>query len=82
MLCLGSPLGASMAYFLLQHKAELGIKTVTSATIFRDDDTDPNYPPDIQLLFRIEDVDPGANADEAMKERSWVRRHDVVLARL
>ncbi|KAH7082347.1 hypothetical protein FB567DRAFT_605713 [Paraphoma chrysanthemicola] len=33
---LGSPIGATLAYFLIQHKAELGLRHVTSVTIFQD----------------------------------------------
>ncbi|KAF1923546.1 uncharacterized protein M421DRAFT_425767 [Didymella exigua CBS 183.55] len=53
---LGSPNGAAFAYFLMQHKAELGNKIIGKVTVFRaeiDDDLafmDPN------LVFHVEDV--------------------------
>jgi hypothetical protein len=57
----GSPIGASVAYLLLQHKAELGVKHVPSITIFRDAGEGMVQP---QLLFTIEDVaDPDSDVE-------------------
>ncbi|KAF2824615.1 hypothetical protein CC86DRAFT_407782 [Ophiobolus disseminans] len=49
---LGSPIGVSLAFLLIQHKAGLGIKHVTSVTIFRDNRG--FHIPEIELLFKIE----------------------------
>jgi hypothetical protein len=47
-----------LAFLLAQHKKELGTKHVTSATIFRDNNDDPDdNDPYVYLLYRIEDVD-------------------------
>ena len=48
-------MGATLIYFLLQHKAELGIKHITSVTIFRDT-YDDDFQARVMLLFGIEDV--------------------------
>lgn len=54
---LGSPNGAAFAYFLMQHKAELGNKRISKITVFTEEQnedmlmlTDPN------LVFYVEDV--------------------------
>ncbi|KAH9863562.1 hypothetical protein J1614_009494 [Plenodomus biglobosus] len=51
---IGSPIGATLAYMLIQHKLELGIKQITQVVIFRENMADDN--PEIQLLFKIGDV--------------------------
>ncbi|KAF1851022.1 uncharacterized protein K460DRAFT_271378 [Cucurbitaria berberidis CBS 394.84] len=53
---LGSPVGATIAYFLTQHKAQLGFKVVTKVTIVCDEGEGPN--PDPHLFFHIEDSLP------------------------
>jgi hypothetical protein len=53
---LGSPIGSTLAFLLLQHKAELGDKHVSDITIFRDYKVNPAFEADIQMLFRIVDV--------------------------
>jgi hypothetical protein len=54
---LGSPIGATIAYFLMQHKAELGNKVVTKITLLREEGPDGDLlPPDPNLFFRIEDA--------------------------
>ncbi|KAL1797202.1 hypothetical protein ACET3X_003808 [Alternaria dauci] len=53
---LGSPIGSTVAFFLIQHKEELGLKRVTSVTIFRDHNTISHLTAEVQLLFRIDDV--------------------------
>lgn len=73
----GSPIGKSFALFLVQHKAELGIKMVKSVTIFRDRHRDTL--PRVQLLFTIEDwVDPNqpepSNPGKGEEEKGSVRR--------
>ena len=67
----GSPMGSTIAHFLLQHKGALGIKNFESVTIFRD-----NYPEtspgaqEVQLLFKIIDVprDEVDDSDEEMPD--------------
>jgi len=44
---------ATIAYMLVQHKAQLGVKTIESVILFRDDDEHKN--PRMQLLFKIID---------------------------
>ena len=51
-----SPIGATLAYLLLQHKAALGDKRITKITIFRGYKANPSFQADIQLLFHVEDV--------------------------
>jgi hypothetical protein len=52
-------MGATIAYILIQHKAELGIKHVTEITIFRDDGPE-TVGVDVQMIFKIKDVpNPG-----------------------
>lgn len=52
---LGSPIGATLAFLLIQHKAELGIKMVSEIVIFRENNP-ANTLPDVNILFRIMDV--------------------------
>jgi hypothetical protein len=56
LVLLGSPIGTTVAFFLIQYKEELGLKHVSSITIFRDFEARPELEPEIQLLFRIDDV--------------------------
>ncbi|RYO32543.1 hypothetical protein AA0111_g4651 [Alternaria arborescens] len=56
LVLLGSPIGSTVAFFLIQHKEELGLKHVSSITIFRDLKTEPDHNAEVQLLFRIDDV--------------------------
>jgi hypothetical protein len=80
---LGSPLGISLAHFLLQHKAELGIKYVTLATIFRDNLVDDS--PQVYLAFKIEDVpEPdediemqGSHVEARNNGRNVLRVHEL-----
>ncbi|KAF2829149.1 hypothetical protein CC86DRAFT_271076, partial [Ophiobolus disseminans] len=53
---LGTPIGATIAYILIQHKAQLGIKLIKSIAIFRDDAT-KDQDAEVQLLFTVGDVD-------------------------
>ncbi|OAK93794.1 hypothetical protein IQ06DRAFT_204231, partial [Phaeosphaeriaceae sp. SRC1lsM3a] len=55
---LGSPLGAIVAYLLVQHKENLGRKHVTEITIFREDDVigEQQDMVEVNLLFWIKDV--------------------------
>lgn len=63
---LGSPIGATITYLLLQHKAELGIKRITEIIIFKDDvlpgapDPEDDEEEDVvvHLLYKIADVPP------------------------
>ncbi|EDU43710.1 conserved hypothetical protein [Pyrenophora tritici-repentis Pt-1C-BFP] len=52
---LGSPNGAAFAYFLMQHKAQLGQKTITKITVFRPDNDDDLDFVDASLVFHVED---------------------------
>lgn len=45
----------SLLYLLLRYKRELGVKSIESVTIFRDD-YDEDKDPEVQLLFRIRNV--------------------------
>jgi hypothetical protein len=56
LLLLGCPIGTTIAFLLVQHKEEPGLKHVSSITVFRDFETGPGFKPEIQLLFRIDDV--------------------------
>ncbi|KAH7070647.1 hypothetical protein BKA63DRAFT_493656 [Paraphoma chrysanthemicola] len=70
---LGSPIGATLAYFLIQHKAELGLRHVTSVTIFQD-----NWfykgAQHIHLMYKVEEFqepEPGLSvANTAVFARS------------
>lgn len=53
---LGSPNGAAFAYFLMQHKAELGQKTITKVTVFRAETADDLAFVDPNLVFHVENV--------------------------
>ncbi|KAF2819010.1 hypothetical protein CC86DRAFT_307928, partial [Ophiobolus disseminans] len=59
---LGTPNGSSVAYMLIQHKSQLGHKTVSKITVFQQD----NQP---MLLFHIVDVE-AQNSDEAMQTKA------------
>ncbi|KAF2125733.1 hypothetical protein P153DRAFT_298865, partial [Dothidotthia symphoricarpi CBS 119687] len=61
---LGSPMGATIAFLLAQYKAELGIKHITEVTIFRDN-TPPDWMPDVNMLFKIEDVPEKTDTDDS-----------------
>jgi len=52
----GSPIGATLAYLLLQHKVALGDRRITDITIFRDYRAKPSFQADIRSLFRLADV--------------------------
>jgi hypothetical protein len=62
---LGTPVGASKAFFLIQHKVELRIKNIPSITIFRDAQIDSAL--EYELLFRIEDVPQDEIAPDDME---------------
>ncbi|KAL6703941.1 hypothetical protein ACN47E_008879 [Coniothyrium glycines] len=63
---LGSPNGAVFAYFLFQHKAELGHKTISTITILRPENDDDVGFVDPTLIFHVEDV-PELNSGEENK---------------
>ncbi|KAL6703814.1 hypothetical protein ACN47E_009033 [Coniothyrium glycines] len=73
---LGSPIGATLAYLLLQHKAELGIKHVTEVIVFREAGPADEITPIVQMLFRIEDVPDLKNAEEG-GSKDDLRARDV-----
>ncbi|USP74807.1 uncharacterized protein yc1106_02081 [Curvularia clavata] len=52
---IGSPNGAAFAYFLMQHKAQLGQKTITKITVFRPENGDDNDFVDASLCFHVEE---------------------------
>jgi hypothetical protein len=54
----GSPNGATFAYFLMQHKAQLGDKTITRITVLRPETDDDNDFVDASLLFHVENSPP------------------------
>jgi hypothetical protein len=56
----GSPVGATIAYFLSQHKGALGFKAVTELIVVRNEGEGPTLEPN--LFFRIEDT-PAPNDD-------------------
>lgn len=49
---LGSPIGATLAFMLLQHKAELGVKRVSEIVIFCSEQV-----VEVELVFTIVDVE-------------------------
>ncbi|KAF1956344.1 hypothetical protein CC80DRAFT_362839, partial [Byssothecium circinans] len=53
---LGSDNGASFAWFLLQHKAQLGQKWISKVSVFMNDKGDEFQEPD--LIFHVEDRPP------------------------
>lgn len=53
---LGSPNGATFAYFLIQHKAQLGAKTISKVTIIRPESDDNNDFVDASLVFHVVDA--------------------------
>ena len=52
----GSPNGAAFAYFLVQHKAQLGPKIITKITIIRPETDDENDFVDPSLVFQVGDA--------------------------
>lgn len=76
----GSPIGSTIAHFLLQHKPVLGIKNFESITIFRDN-TPETMPADVQLFFKIIDVpkDEIDDSDTEMPGASNIRLKRAVL---
>ena len=56
---LGSPNGAAFAYFLMQHKKELGHKTITKVTVFRAETDDDSAFVDPHLVFHVGDMKGG-----------------------
>ncbi|KAJ4986345.1 hypothetical protein SVAN01_08162 [Stagonosporopsis vannaccii] len=59
---LGSPNGAAFAYFLMQHKRELGRKTIQRVTVLRAETDDDVAFVDPYLVFHVADVE--GNEDE------------------
>lgn len=75
----GSPNGAAFAYFLMQHKAELGQKTITKVTVFRAETDDDLAFVDPNLVFHVEDVkekegDEEETNDETERNAEVVRQ--------
>ncbi|EMD94635.1 hypothetical protein COCC4DRAFT_147813 [Bipolaris maydis ATCC 48331] len=64
---LGSPNGAAFAYFLMQHKAQLGQKIITKVTVFRPENDDDVDFVDASLCFHV--ADGGQVAGEEMGGR-------------
>jgi hypothetical protein len=65
---LGSPNGAAFAYFLMQHKAELGLKTITRVTVFRAETDDDLAFVDPNLVFHVGDVKEDGGEEEPDNE--------------
>jgi hypothetical protein len=62
LIPIGSPNGAAFANFLMQHKKELGYKTISDVTITRPENDDDNDFVDATLVFHVADVpEPPAN---------------------
>jgi hypothetical protein len=54
-----------LAFLLLQHKSELGVKEVRDVTIFREDiEKNPGVLVEVELLFTIVDVAEGEEDEE------------------
>ncbi|KAF1937969.1 hypothetical protein EJ02DRAFT_411304 [Clathrospora elynae] len=71
---IGSPNGAVFAYFLMQHKAELGQKTISKVTVFRPETEDSVEFVDTSLVFHVIDS-PEITADD--KEKSVVKVKEI-----
>jgi hypothetical protein len=68
----GSPNGLGAAYFLVQHKRQLGKKTITKVRVWKWDDSFIGTP---NMLFYVEDVPPStALGDDASKAKMKARR--------
>ncbi|KAJ8116723.1 hypothetical protein OPT61_g1914 [Boeremia exigua] len=73
---LGSPIGSTLAHLLMQHKVALGIKHITSITVFRN-----NPPPgqahseipEVQLLFSIAEGPSGGGQGAVSARRGMGR---------
>jgi hypothetical protein len=66
----GSPNGATFAYFLMQHKAQLGHKTITKVTVIRPETIDDNDFVDASLVFHVADAtEPPADEAESVKTK-------------
>jgi hypothetical protein len=77
-LCeIGSPNGAAFAYFLMQHKAQLGHKTITKITIFRPENNDDVDFVDASLCFHVGDEMHVAEAHGAEGKRSHAVSRNV-----
>ncbi|CAN9216217.1 unnamed protein product [Alternaria alternata] len=63
---LGSPNGATFAYLLMQHKAQLGQKTITKITVFRPETDDDLSFVDASLCFHVADGPQPPPDDAAM----------------
>lgn len=79
----GSPIGATMAILLAQHKAELGIKHITKVTIVTNDAlAKPRFGErpknDLNIFFHIADVP----ADQIKDAKSEDENHGYELSRL
>jgi hypothetical protein len=61
----GSPNGAAFAYFLFQHKSQLGYKTISKITIVRPETDDPVDFADPSLVFHVVDADEPPEDEEA-----------------
>lgn len=70
----GSPNGLGAAYFLLQHKRQLGgAKTITKIKIWRSEDEDHEEP---NVIFYVGDVTPSGDAREALRNEVGSRALD------
>ncbi|OAL50382.1 hypothetical protein IQ07DRAFT_509705 [Pyrenochaeta sp. DS3sAY3a] len=92
---LASPIGATIAHLLIQHKADLGLKHITEVIVVTRDPRHLNYweKPELNLFFIIEDVpadkvteDPPESEeqhgqDEEISENVWLDGEGTILYR-
>jgi hypothetical protein len=82
LFSIGSPNGAAFAYFLLQHKSELGYKTINKVTVMRAETDDDNNFVDPYLVFHVVDAPAPPSDPEGgsvgMKRRDSTQSVEVV----
>lgn len=55
---LGSPIGATIGFLLIQHKEELGNRYVIGVRVLRNDQVEGDTHEEVDLVFHIEEVPP------------------------
>ena len=65
---LGSPNGGGIGWLLINHKVQLGLKTVSKITVFRHEGGDND--PDPMMLFEIKDVDAAGRGQDGGGEEA------------
>lgn len=85
-MLLGSPIGATIAFLLLQHKKELGVKQITNITVFRNGDWDDNDSIRVNMAFTIKTVpepdDPGVEMGGMRVRQTQARKDEKGFVRL